>query len=388
MLRFTVPRDIYYGENAIDHLKNVKGNKAILIFGSERIIKDGTIPKIQDLLKEANIETELFYGVESDPGINTVRRGAEAMKKFQPDIIVAIGGGSPIDAAKAMWLFYEYPEMTMEEATKPFSLPPLRQKAQFIAVSTTSGTGTEATSFSVITDDETNFKYPLADYNLTPDLAIADTNLVKNLTPTLVADTGMDALTHNLEAYVATAKNPISDGLSIKSTEMIFDTLYNSFKGDMEARGEMHVAQLMAGMSFSNAILGIVHSMAHKSSHHYGIAHGRSNAIYLPYVIQFNAKVAAADYADLAKRLGLKGETTDELVAALVQAVKDLRASMGMPASLKEFGVTEEKFRSNIDEVAELAVGDPCTGTNPRELSVAEMKKLFEYAYEGKEVDF
>lgn len=388
MLRFTVPRDIYYGENAIDHLKDVKGKKAILVFGSERLIKDGTIPKIESLLKEANIETELFYGVEADPGINTVKRGAEAMKKFQPDVIVAIGGGSPIDAAKAMWLFYEYPEMTLEEATKPFSLPPLRQKAQFIAIATTSGTGTEVTSFSVITDDETSFKYPLADYNLTPDIAIADTNLVKGLSKTLVADTGMDALTHNFEAYVATAKNPISDGLTIKSTEMIFDSLHKSFEGDMEARGEMHVAQMMAGMSFSNAILGIVHSMAHKSSHHYGIAHGRSNAIYLPYVIQFNAKVAAADYADLAKRLGLKGETTDELVAALIQAVKDLRASMGMPGSLKEFGVTEEKFRSNIDEVAELAVGDPCTGTNPREISVAEMKKLFEYAYEGKEVDF
>ena len=169
---------------------------------------------------------------------------------------------------------------------------------------------------------------------------------------------------------------------------MIFDTLFNSFKGDMKARGEMHIAQLMAGMSFSNAILGIVHSMAHKSSHHYGISHGRSNAIYLPYVIQYNAKVAAADYADLAKRLGLKGETTDELVEALIQAIKDLRASMGMPGSLKEFGVTEEKFKSNIDEVAELAVGDPCTGTNPREVSVAEMKRIFEYAYEGKEIDF
>jgi len=390
MQRFTIPRDIYFGDNAIEHLKSVKGTKAMLVIGSQRLINDGTVPKIQELLKQANIETSIFSGVENDPSVKTVMSGVLAMNNFNPDIIIGIGGGSPIDAAKAMWIFYEYPEFTFEEAAKPFNLPELRQKAKFIAISTTSGTGTEVTSFSVITDNETGVKYPIADYNITPDIAIVDTNLVKSMTKTLVANTGMDALTHAFEAYVSKAKNPITDAVAMKSIEMTVETLLKSFEGEEQARKDMHISQCLAGMAFSNAILGIVHSMSHKTGKIFNIPHGCANAIYLSCVIQFNAKTASAAvaYADISKRLGLKGETTDELVQSLIQLVIDFRVSMNMPTTLKEFGVLEEDFKSNLEEISRTAVSDACTGTNPREISVEEMKKLFKATYYGTEVNF
>ena len=388
MKRFTIPRDVYFGEDAIEHLKSVKGTRAMLVIGSERLIKDGTVPRIQELLKEARIETSIFSGVENDPSVSTVMKGAEAMSEFNPDLIVGIGGGSPIDAAKAMWIFYEYPEFTFEEAAKPFNLPELRQKARFIAIPTTSGTGTEVTSFSVITNHETGVKYPIADYNITPDVAIVDTNLVESMSPILVANTGMDALTHSFEAYVSKARNPITDALAMKSIEMTVDNLVKSFSGEDQARKEMHIAQSLAGMSFSNAILGIVHSMAHKTGKIFNIPHGCANAIYLPYVMEFNAREAGAAYADIAKRLGLEGTTTAELVKALIQMVIDFRIAMNMPATLKEFGISEEEFKSNLDSISEGAVGDACTGTNPREISVEEMKKLFEATFYGTRVNF
>jgi alcohol dehydrogenase class IV len=388
MNRFTIPRDVYFGENALDYLRTVKGSKAMLVIGSQRLVQDGTVPKIQELLKEANIETEVFAGIENDPSVATVMRGVEAMTAFNPDWIIGIGGGSPIDAAKASWIFYENPTFTFEEAAKPFNLPELRRKAKFIAIPTTSGTGSEVTAFSIITDEKTDIKYPVADYNITPDVAIIDTNLVQSMTPTLVANTGMDALTHAFEAYVSTARNAITDALAMKSIEMTVDYLVKSFNGDEQARKEMHIAQSMAGMAFSNAVLGIVHSMAHKTGKVFDVPHGRANAIYLPYVIQFNAKTAGAAYADIAKRLGLKGETTEELVQSLIQMVKDFRITMNMPATLKEFGVSEEKFKANLDKIAEGAVADACTGTNPRAISVEEMKRLFEATYYGTEVDF
>lgn len=388
MQRFTIPRDLYFGENAVDYLKEAKGSKAFIVIGSERLIKDGTVPKVQANLKEANIETMVFTGVENDPSVATVRKGVEMMNEFNPDLIIGIGGGSPIDAAKAMWIFYEYPEFTFEEAAKPFNLPELRQKAKFIAIPTTSGTATEVTSFSVITDNETGVKYPIADYNITPDIAIVDTGLVQTMPKTLVANTGMDALTHAFEAYVSTARNPITDALAMKSIEMIVENLYNSFEVENQARKDMHIAQNLAGMAFSNAILGIVHSMAHKTGKIFNVPHGLANAIYLPAAIQFNAKTAKSAYADIASRLGLEGNNEDELVNSLVSLVKDLRAKMGMAQSLKEFGISEEMFRENLDSISETAVADPCTGTNPREISVEEMKKLFEAVYYGEDVNF
>ena len=388
MNRFTIPRDLYFGENAIDYLKNVKGTKAMLVIGSERLIKDGTVPKIQSNLKEANIETSIFQGVENDPSVATVKKGVEMMNEFQPDLIIGIGGGSPIDAAKAMWIFYEYPEFTFEEAAKPFNLPELRQKANFIAIPTTSGTATEVTSFSVITDNETSVKYPIADYNITPDVAIVDTNLVQSMPKTLVANTGMDALTHAIEAYVSNARNPITDALAMKSIEMIYATLVDSFNGDEQARKDMHIAQNLAGMAFSNAILGIVHSMSHKTGKIFNIPHGLANAIYLSAAIQFNAKTAKDAYADIARRLGLEGNTEDELVESLVNVVKQFRKDMGMANSLKEFGLPEDVFNENLQSIAETAVADPCTGTNPRNISVEEMKELFKAVYYGEDVNF
>lgn len=388
MNRFTIPRDLYFGDDAIDYLKNAKGEKAMLVIGSERLIKDGKVPKIQENLKEANIETVIFKGVENDPSVATVRKGVEMMNEFNPDLIIGIGGGSPIDAAKAMWIFYEYPEFTFEEAAKPFNLPELRQKAHFIAIPTTSGTATEVTSFSVITDNETGVKYPIADYNITPDIAIVDTKLVQTMPKTLVANTGMDALTHAIEAYVSNARNPITDALAMKSIEMIYENLVKSFNGEDQARKDMHIAQNLAGMAFSNAILGIVHSMAHKTGKIFDIPHGLANAIYLPAAIQFNSKTAKAAYADIAKRLGLAGNTEDELVNSLVNVVKQFRKDMGMANSLKEFGLSEEVFNKNLQSISETTLADPCTGTNPRQISVEEMKELFKAVYYGEDVNF
>ena len=388
MQRFTIPRDVYFGENALDHLKNIEGKKAFIVIGSERSNKNGTTAKIQANLKEANVESTVFCGIEADPTVATVLRGAEEMIKYQPDIIIGVGGGSPIDAAKAMWIFYEYPNHTFEEAAKPFSLPTLRKKAQFVAVTTTSGTGTEVTSFSIISDEKTNIKYPIADYNITPDIAIVDTNLVESLTPLLVANTGMDALTHSFEAYVSVVANPITDALAIKSIEMIVEDVVKSYKGDKESRKNMHIAQCMAGMSFSNAILGIVHSMAHKTGKLFSIPHGCANAIYLPYVIQYNAKEAPKKYADIAKRLGLTGNNEKELIASLVAMVEGLRVSMNMPTSLKDFGVDEKTFLAELSNISAEAVGDPCTGTNPRTIDPATMEKLFKATYYGEKVNF
>lgn len=388
MVRFTIPREVYFGENALDRLASVSGSKAMLVVGSERLKKDGTTAKIQSRLKKAGIESDVFAGIEADPSITTVMKGVAAMNSYNPDWIIGIGGGSPIDAAKAMWIFYEHPDFTFEEAAKPFNLPELRRKARFIAIPTTSGTGTEVTSFSVITDYETGMKYPIADYNITPDIAILDTCLVADMPLTLIADTGMDALTHAIEAYTSTMANPITDGLAIKAIQMIVRDLPASYEGDVTARNSVHLAQCMAGMAFSNAILGVVHSMAHKTGRVLDIAHGRANAIYLTYATQYNARTAPEKYAEIARYLGLEGKTDAELVTALVDCIKKLRSDLNMPSSLKEHGTDETFFMSHIKEIAKEAVGDPCTGTNPRPVSEAEMTGLFEAVYYGKDVTF
>ncbi len=388
MKRFTIPRDVYFGENALDHLKSISGTKAIIVIGSERMINDGTAALIQGNLKEAGIDSKLFVGIEADPSVETVMRGVEAMNEYQPDVIIGVGGGSPIDAAKAMWIFYENPEFTFAEAAIPFNLPTLRKKASFIAVATTSGTGTEVTAFSIITDEKNNIKYPIADYNITPDVAIVDTNLVQSLSPLLVANTGMDAITHSFEAYVSVVANPITDSLAMKSIEMIVDNIVKSYNGEKTSRDEMHIAQCMAGMSFSNAILGIVHSMAHKTGRLFGIPHGCANAIYLPYVVKYNAKEAGVRYAQIAKYLGLAGNTTEELVDSLVAKLVEIKEQMNMPKTLKEFGVDEAEFLKQLTTISEAACADPCTGTNPRTIDPQTMERLFKATYYGEKVDF
>ncbi len=390
MKRFTIPRDVYFGDNAIEYLSSVKATKAFIVYGSHRLESDGVIQKMQDYLKQAGVESTTFSGVEHDPSVATVKEGVRQMNEFQPDLIIGIGGGSPIDAAKAMWIFYEHPDFTFEEAAKPFNLPEMRNKAKFIAISTTSGTATEVTSFSVITDNETGIKYPIADYNVTPDVAILDTVLVEKMPQNLVANTGMDALTHALEAYVSNVANPFTDALAIHSIEMIFKNLAKSYNGDMDARKQMHIAQNLAGMSFSNAILGIAHSMAHKSGAILNVPHGLANAIYLPNTVLFNSKnvVAGNRYAEVAQRIGLSGNNEQELITALINQIKKLRSELDMVGSLKEFGIEEEVFMSKVDNMAVTAVADPCTSTNPREINPEEMKNLYMAAYYGEDIAF
>lgn len=393
MARFTLPRDIYHGKGCLEELKNIAGKKAVVVVGGGSMKRFGFLDKAVCLLQEAGMEVKLIEGVEPDPSVETVMKGAQIMREFQPDVIVAMGGGSPIDAAKAMWVFYEYPDTTFEDLITPFSFPTLRQKAKFVAIPSTSGTATEVTAFSVITDYATGIKYPLADFNITPDIAIVDPVIAETMPPKLVAHTGMDALTHAIEAYVSTLNCAFTDPLAIKAIEMVFSYLPDSYSGDMDAREQMHYAQCLAGMAFSNALLGIVHSMAHKTGAAFStghIPHGCANAIYLPYVIKYNAKDKTAEkrYAQIAKSLNLEGSTDKALVDALCDKIDAYNVKLNIPKTLKDFGINEEEFKQKVSKIAELAVGDACTGSNPRPITPAEMEKLLTCTYYGTPVTF
>ncbi len=396
MARFTLPRDLYHGKGALENLKNLTGKRAIVVVGGGSMKRFGFLDKVEAYLKEAGMEVKLFEGVEPDPSVETVMRGAAAMREFQPDWIVSIGGGSPIDAAKAMWAFYEYPDTTFEGLCIPFNFPTLRTKAKFCAIPSTSGTATEVTAFSVITDYEKGIKYPLADFNITPDVAIVDPELAETMPKKLTAHTGMDAMTHAIEAYVSTLNCDYTDPLALHAIKMISEFLIDSYNGNMEARDRMHNAQCLAGMAFSNALLGIVHSMAHKTGAAYSgghIVHGCANAMYLPKVIKFNAKEAAAAkrYAEIARFIGLSGSTTEELVDALIAHIKGMNKQLDIPSCIRDYegGIIDEKeFLEKLPKVAELAVGDACTGSNPRKITPAEMEKLLKACYYDEEVDF
>lgn len=385
MARFTLPRDIYFGENALDELKVLKGKKkAFIVTGGSAMQRTGFLAKLEKVLRDAGLQVKTFEGVEPDPSVETVMKGAAAMREFEPDVIASIGGGSPIDAAKAMWVFYEHPELTFDDIKDPFSIPPLRQKAIFVAVPSTSGTATEVTAFSVITDYSNKVKYPLADFEITPDIAIVDPALAETMPPKLTAHTGMDALTHAIEAYVATLHSPFSDPLALKAISMIFDNLKDSYDGNMEARGKMHIAQCLAGMAFSNALLGICHSLAHKIGAQFNIPHGCCNAILLPYVIKYNAKTNMADFARIAREVRLPGATDKQLTDSLIQAVQELNQAVGIAPTLQENGVTDELFNAHIDFIAEQAQLDPCTGSNPRATTPADLKAILVCAMDGK----
>ena len=396
MARFTLPRDLYHGKGALDALKDLKGKKAIVVVGGGSMKRFGFLDKVEANLKAAGMEVALFEGVEPDPSVETVMKGAKAMQEFQPDWIVAIGGGSPIDAAKAMWAFYEYPDTTFEQLCIPFNFPTLRTKAKFCAIPSTSGTATEVTAFSVITDYHKGVKYPLADFNITPDVAIVDPDLAETMPKKLTAHTGMDAMTHAVEAYVSTLHCDYTDPLALHAIKMISEDLVASYNGDMDARDRMHNAQCLAGMAFSNALLGIVHSMAHKTGAAYTgghIVHGCANAMYLPKVIKYNAKEpeAAKRYAQIAKFLGLAGTTDMERTDALIAHIKGLNAKLDIPACIKDYegGIIDEKeFLEKLPTVAELAVGDACTGSNPRSIDPKTMEKLLTCCFYDTEVDF
>ena len=388
MARFTLPRDIYHGKDSLEVLKSLEGKKAFIVIGGGSMKRFGFLDKVLSYLKEANMETKVFEGVEPDPSVETVMKGAKEMEEFNPDWIVSIGGGSPIDAAKAMWIFYEYPDFTFEKAIVPFGLPKLRRKAKFVAIPSTSGTATEVTAFSVITDYKAKIKYPLADFEITPDIAIVDPSLAETMPEKLVAHTGMDALTHAIEAYTASLRSNFTDPLALKAIEMVNMHLVNSYKGDMEARGEMHEAQCLAGMAFSNALLGIVHSMAHKVGAVFHIPHGCANAIFLPYVIKYNRKACEDRYAQIARHIGLKGESERELTDALIDLINKFNKELNIPSSMKEYGIDENDFKANLKFIAHNAVLDPCTGSNPREVDDETMEKLYTCAYYGSDVDF
>ena len=405
MARFTLPRDLYHGKGALENLKNLKGKKAVIVVGGSAMKKNGFLGKAEEYLKEAGMEVKIIEGVEPDPSVTTVMNGAALMSEFQPDWIVAMGGGSPIDAAKAMWIKYEYPETTFEQMCVVFGLPKLRTKAKFVAIPSTSGTATEVTAFSVITDYEKGIKYPLADFEITPDVAIVDPDLAETMPQKLVAHTGMDAITHAIEAYVSTCNCDYTDPLAIFAITMIQRDLVGSYNGDMTKRASMHNAQCLAGMSFSNALLGIVHSMAHKTGaafDDYGahIIHGAANAMYLPKVIAFNSKneVAKARYGVIADYMGLGGANDDEKVANLIAYLRQMNSDLNIPQCIKNYGadsypceqgfIPEEVFLARLPEIAKNAVADACTGSNPRQPSVEEMEKLLKCCYYDLEVDF
>ena len=375
MSRFTIPRDLYHGKGSLEELKNLQGKKAMVVVGGGSMKRFGFLDQAVAYLKEAGMEVALIEGVEPDPSVTTVLKGAEKMREFEPDWIVAMGGGSPIDAAKA----------------------------KFCAIPSTSGTATEVTAFSVITDYDKGIKYPLADFNITPDIAIVDSALAETMPKKLVAHTGMDAMTHAIEAYVSTLHCNYTDAVALHAIKMIHKELKKSFDGCMTARAEMHDAQCLAGMAFSNALLGIVHSMAHKTGAAYTgdhIIHGCANAMYLPKVIKYNAKneEAAERYAQIADHIGLGGTTTTEKVDALIAELRSMNDQLEIPQAIKFYGaggvkaetsiIDEAEFLEKLPTVAANAIGDACTGSNPRQPSQEEMEKLLKACYYDLEIDF
>ena len=404
-MRFTLPRDLYHGKGSLEVLKTFKGKRAVICTGGGSMKKFGFIDLATKYLNEAGMEVALIEGIEPDPSVETVMAGAAKMLEFQPDWIIAIGGGSPIDAAKAMWIKYEYPETTFEDMCKVFGLPTLRTKAKFCAIPSTSGTATEVTAFSIITDYSKGVKYPIADFEITPDVAIVDSDLAETMPKKLVAHTGMDAMTHAVEAYVSTCNCDYTDPLALHAIKMIKNDLVASYNGDVPARQRMHNAQCLAGMSFSNALLGIVHSMAHKTGaafEQYGahIIHGAANAMYLPKVIAFNSKDATAKkrYGEIADHIGLGGANDDEKVQLLISFLRGMSKELNIPHCIKNYGadsypceqgfVPEDVFLAKLPEIARLAIGDACTGSNPRIPTQEEIEKILKCCYYDTEVDF
>ena len=409
---FKVPEKIYFEAGSIAYLEKMPEITKAFIVTDESMVKLGYVDKILYHLRKRNeyVHSEIFSDVESDPSFATIKRGVAAMNSFQPDVIIALGGGSAIDAAKGMWLFYEYPDADVEGMKlkfmdirkRTYKFPKLGIKAKMVAIPTTSGTGSEVTSFAVISDKEKNMKYPLADYELTPDVAIIDPDLVMSLPKSITADTGMDVLTHAIEAYVSNMASDYTDGLSEKAAELLFNYLKEAYEhGDnKKAREKMHNASCIAGMSFTNAFLGLNHSIAHKLGGEFHIAHGRANAILLPYVIKYNSQkptkfvsfpkyeyfIADEKYANLARKLGLNASTTEEGVNSLIRAIQKLNAELNEPKSIQEAGIDEKEFLAKVDELADKAFSDQCTTANPRVPLVPEIKQILLDAYYGAEI--
>ena len=407
---FKVPDKIYFEAGSIAYLEKMPEITRAFIVTDPSMVKLGYVDKIlYHLRKRADyVHSEIFSDVESDPSFDTIKKGVAMMNEFKPDVIIAIGGGSPIDAAKGMWLFYEHPDADVEGLKlkfmdirkRTYKFPKLGEKAKMVAIPTTSGTGSEVTSFAVITDKNINKKYPLADYELTPDVAIVDPDLVMSLPKSITADTGMDVLTHAIEAYVSNMASDYTDGLAEKAAELVFKNLREAYNNgtNKTAREKMHNASTIAGMAFTNAFLGINHSIAHKLGAEFHLPHGRINAILLPYVIKYNAEkptkfvsfpkyeyfIADQKYADISRRMGFPAYTNEEGVNSLIEEIKKLNSDLGIPHSLKDAGVDEQEFLSKVDMLADRAFEDQCTNANPRLPLVTELKQIMLDAYYGK----
>lgn len=409
---FKVPPKIYFENDSIQYLQKMEGIERAFIVTDPTMVKLGNVDKVLYYLRkrEKYCHSEIYSDVEPDPDVETIMRGVQAMRQFKPDVIIALGGGSAMDAAKGMWLFYEHPEATfdglklkfMDIRKRAYKFPRLGAKAQMVCIPTTSGTGSEVTSFSVVTDKKNgNIKYPLADYALTPGVAIIDPQFVMSLPKSATADTGLDVLTHALEAYVSVMASDYTDGLALQAIGMVFEYLPRAYKNgatDTVAREKMHNASCIAGMAFTNAFLGLNHSMAHKLGGDYHIPHGRANAILLPYVVEYNAQkptkfatfpkyekfIADEKYARIAQYIGKGGKTVQESVQNLVQAIRDLEREVGAPASIQECGIDEKLFFDNLQRLSENAHEDQCTTANPRYPLISEIAELYTKAYYGK----
>ncbi|WEG73440.1 bifunctional acetaldehyde-CoA/alcohol dehydrogenase [Vagococcus intermedius] len=405
---FKLPPKIYFEKNSLNYLEEMADVERVFLVCDEGMVKFGYADRVIETLRKRKntVQIEVFSDVEPDPSSNTVYAGTKRMVSFQPDTVIALGGGSAMDAAKGMWMFFEHPDTEFFGAKQKFLdirkrayKIPTAEKAKFVCIPTTSGTGSEVTPFAVITDSETGVKYPLADYALTPDVAIIDPQFVMSVPKSVTADTGMDVLTHALESYVSVMASDYTRGLSLQAIKLVFENLEASCDHpNEENREKMHNASALAGMAFANAFLGISHSIAHKCGGEFHIPHGRTNAILLPHVIRYNAKDpskhamfpkydyfrADQDYADVAKFLGLSGNTTAELVESLAKAVSDLGKRVGIEMSFKAQGVTKDHLDSKVDRLAELAYEDQCTTANPKEPLISELKEIIIQAYKAK----
>lgn len=414
MLWFRAPEKVYFKRGslkvALDELKAVMGKKRAFIVTDKFLYENGYTKNITEKLEEMGIDYEVFSSVTPDPTLTCAKEGAKIMTAFKPDVIISVGGGSPMDAGKIMWVMYEHPEIEFEDLAMRFmdirkrvyTFPKMGEKAYFIAIPTTAGTGSEVTPFAVITDDRTGTKYPLADYQLMPNMAIIDADLMRNIPRGLTSASGIDALTHALEAIASMMATDYTDGLALKAIKLIFEYLpraYELGKDDMEARERMANASTLAGMAFANAFLGVCHSMAHKLGAYFHIPHGVANALMIDEVIRFNASDAPAKmgtfpqyafpnckrrYAEIAENLGLTGKTDDEKIEKLIAKIDELKSIIKLPRTIKEFGVDETEFLERLDQMTEDAFDDQCTGANPRYPLMKEIKQMYLNAYYGK----
>ncbi len=411
MLWFRVPPKIYFKQGATGFaLRELKGKKKAFIITDKPLFGLGYTDKITSVLEDLGIAYQIFSNVNPDPDTDTIENALKIVRNLEPDVIIALGGGSPMDAAKIVWLMYEHPEVSFHDLAMRFmdirkricTFPDLGNKAMLITIPTTSGTGSEVTPFAVITDSNTHIKYPIADYALTPNMAIVDPDLVKSMPRGLAAASGIDALTHALEAYVSILATPFTNGIALETCKMIFDNLAKSVNdgaNNPKARENMHYAATMAGICFAQAFLGVCHSMAHKLGSAYGIAHGIANAMLICNVIKFNSSEKPTKqgvfsqyhypegkhrYAEIADSLGLGGKNDDEKVKNLIDAIQKLKKEIGIPMSIKEAGVDEKAFFDNLDSLSELAFDDQCTGANPRYPLIKEIKEMLTDAYYGR----